>query len=183
MPWAVSASRLITVADEPHPDAIAWADENPWYYQDVERCRTAQLAHIELSNTRPDLTIQQNLACVLTTVRLKFPGRLPDYGFVHLKDQGWVGCAPIVGMEDPILARPHCSVLTVASGTLPGRDYDAVWLMPIDSVPGEVDAHVMRHLVAALDRGGVVAVMAGDPANLAPARAAILHMVGWAGCA
>ena len=183
MPWAVAEPRERPKAAEPDPEAVAWADANPWYYQDAEMCRAAQLAHIELANTQPSLTIQQNLAYVLTTVRLKFPGRLPDYGFVYLKDQGWIGCAPLIGMDDPMLSRPHCSVLAVASGTLPGRDYDAVWLMPNDSVDGEVHPHVMRHLVAVLDRGGVVCVVSADPADLPPARAAILRMVGWAGCA
>ena len=57
----------------PAPEAVAWADSEPWFKTDPVLCGAAQDAHTRLLNSHPELTLAQNLARVSRTVRAMYP--------------------------------------------------------------------------------------------------------------
>lgn len=63
-----------------HPDALAWANENPWYHSDAQMRNAALSLHTQLLQAEPDLSVKENLARVTASVSAMFPGRVGNSG-------------------------------------------------------------------------------------------------------
>jgi hypothetical protein len=62
-------------SSEPHPDAVAWAEQNPWFNTDPDLKREAIAIHGSLMQARPDLTLAENLRRVTATIKTLNPDK------------------------------------------------------------------------------------------------------------
>lgn len=59
-----------------HPDAVAWAQRNPWFYADPTLQAAAQQMHVALMSAEPDLSVAENLERVTAGMAQMYPGRV-----------------------------------------------------------------------------------------------------------
>lgn len=61
-----------------HPDALAWREENPWFTRDEEMATFAAAQHELLLQTKPGLTMKENLAEVTRAVKKAYPEKFTN---------------------------------------------------------------------------------------------------------
>jgi hypothetical protein len=63
---------------EPPPEAISWAERNPWFFQDVKMGGYARLVNEEFLRDHPEATAEQQLANTEKEVRQRFPEKFEN---------------------------------------------------------------------------------------------------------
>lgn len=62
----------------PPQEVQEWGRQNPWFYTDTDLQGEANALHMALLNTRPDLSISDNLASVSRTIKALHPEKFPN---------------------------------------------------------------------------------------------------------
>jgi hypothetical protein len=106
----------------PPPQEVQdWGRQNPWFYSDLELQGEANALHMTLLNSRPDLSVADNLATVSRTIKALHPEKFPNRAAATPPKQA---NGHDDGEDPPVGERP--SAVSRATPGRPKRDFNSV---------------------------------------------------------